>query len=160
MSKLTKGTQLFFIDPDDDSVVRVTKLTAFNPGGAPADQVDVTDLDSLNSREFLKGLRNPGQASGTIMANPDQESHLRLHELAESTDDTGPVLKWAIGWGDGTDAPTVDSNAEFVLPTTRTWFTFEGYVSDFPVDFQLNSAVQTTLSIQRSGGSTWAKKST
>lgn len=157
MSKLTKGTQLFFVDPADDSVVRVTKLTAFNPGGAPADQIENTDLDELNTKQYLKGLRTPGQATGNVLANPGEASHIRLAQLAEDT--TIGNLKWALGWGDGTDAPTADTDGDFVLPTSRTWCTFEASVSDFPFDFQLNTTVNTALTLQRSGGLTWTPKS-
>ncbi|WP_366525632.1 phage tail tube protein [uncultured Microbulbifer sp.] len=45
-----------------------------------------------------------------------------------------------------------------MLPDSRTWFTFEGYVADFPFDFQQNSLVTGEMSIQRSGGSAWTVK--
>ena len=63
-----------------------------------------------------------------------------------------------MGWADGTAVPTHDSNGDFVLPTTRTWFIFEGYVSDFPFDFAANTVVTTQAAIQRSGGSAWIRK--
>jgi hypothetical protein len=158
MAKLTKGMQLFFIDPADRAVTRVTGLTGFNPGGAPADQVEITDLDELETKNYLKGLRTPGQASGTVLADPTVAAHIRLHEMVE--DGSIGNVEWVIGWGDGTVAPTADSNGNFNLPTTRTWYQFDGYVSDFPFDFQLNTVVSTALTIQRSGGGTWQKKTT
>lgn len=156
MAKQTKGMQLFYIDPADNSVGRVTGLTNFNPGGAPADQIEVTDLDELETKNYEKGLRTPGQATGTVLADPTVAVHIRLHAMVE--DGTIGNVQWAVGWGDGTTAPTADSNGNFNLPTTRTWYTFEGYVSDFPFDFQLNTVVNTALTIQRSGGGTWQKK--
>lgn len=155
MSKLTQGTEVYFIDPDDDSVVKITKLTNFNPGGSPADQIEDTDLDA-SVKTYKKGLRTPGQATATIFADPTEASHLRLHELSE--DDTDQTIKFVIGWSDGTTAPTVDSAGDWVLASTRTWFEFDGYVADFPLDFATNTVVQTSLSIQRSGGSTWTEK--
>lgn len=155
MAKLTQGTHIFFIDPDDESVVRLTKVDAGNPGGDPADQIDVTSLESF-SKEFVAGLRTPAQATFGINADPGEESHVRAYEL--SRENPAPVIKWAIGWSDGTAPPTVDSNGEWVLPTTRTWFTFLGYVADFPFDFATNSVVKTTIAIQRSGDSTWTPK--
>jgi hypothetical protein len=158
MSKLTQGTQIYFIDPVDDSIVAVECATAFNPGGAPADQIEDTCLED-QERSYRRGLRTPGQASLTINADPENASHVRLHELSESDASDGTeILKWAVGWSDGTAAPTVDSNGDFNLPTTRTWFTFQGYVADFPFDFALNTVVTTQISIQRSGGSAWVKK--
>lgn len=156
MSVLTQGTKVYFIDPDSLEVVAVQCATAFNPGGQPADQIDVTCLEELVARTYKKGLRTPGQASLTINADPQYASHVRLHELSEESTDRN--IKWAVGWSDGTAAPTADSDGDWVLPTTRTWFTFEGYVSDFPLDFAMNTVVVTAATIQRSGGSTWTPK--
>lgn len=156
MSVLTQGTQVYFIDPDDLSIVPILKATAFNPGGAPSDQIEDTPLEEPTTRTYKKGLRTPGQASLTINADPQIESHVRLHELSEEATDRR--IKFAVGWSDGTAAPTADTEGEFVLPTTRTWFTFEGYVSDFPLDFAQNAVVTTAASIQRSGGSVWTPK--
>lgn len=155
MSILAQGTQIFFIDPADDSVVTVECATTFNPGGAPADQIEDTCLED-QERSYRRGLRTPGQASMTINADPRNASHVRMHELSE--DDTVETMKWAVGWSDGTDLPTVDSVGDFVLPTTRTWFIFQGYIADFPFDFAANTVVTTAVSIQRSGGSAWIKK--
>ena len=63
--------------------------------------------------------------------------------------------------GSGTSATataTLASRPTFVFPNTRTWFTFQGYVSDFPFDFSQNTVVTTEASIQRSGDSNWIKK--
>ena len=136
MSVLTQGTQIYFIDPEFDSngpgVREVECATTFTPGGNPADQIEDTCL-SDTSRSYKPGLRTPGQATLGLNADPENESHVRLHELSET--DPSPTLKWAVGWADGTAVPTLDSNGDFVLPTTRTWFIFGGYVSDFPFDF-------------------------
>lgn len=155
MSILAQGTKIYFIDPDDDSVVQVNCATTFSPGGAPADQIEDTCLEDYE-RSFKPGLRTPGQATMGINADPRNASHIRLHQLSE--ENPQPTLKWAVGWSDGTADPTVDSSGDFVLPTTRTWFTFQGYVADFPFDFAQNTVVTSTISIQRSGGSAWVKK--
>lgn len=159
MAKLTQGTQIYFIDPAADSngaaVVVVKGVTTFNPGGNPAGQIETTPLDEF-VRSYLPGLRTPGQASMAINADPAEASHIRLHELSE--ENPQKILKFAIGWSDGTAAPTLDSADEFVLPTSRTWFTFSGYIADFPFDFSRDTVVTTQCSIQRSGGSDWVKK--
>lgn len=158
MSKLTQGTEIYFLDDQgsDPVVVKVQCPTAFNPGGNPADQLDDTCLDAV-SRAYKSGLRTPGQASLNINADPENESHTRMHEFSEMN--PSPELKWAVGWSDGTAAPTVNSvGDDFNLPATRTWFTFQGYISDFPFDFQGNSLVASAVSIQRSGGAAWIEK--
>lgn len=62
------------------------------------------------------------------------------------------------GSGTGATATAVLDELDLVVPDTRTWFKFRGYVSDFPFDFSQNTVVTTELSIQRSGGSSWIKK--
>jgi len=240
MSMLTQGTQIYVLAPlvggGGYEVLNIECATAFNPGGSPSDQIEDTCLEETDARTYLRGLRTPGSASLTVNADSRNASHLRLHQLSNSEDQT--PLKWAVGWSDGknvkptlavagsiasvnvtaggtgyTSAPTVaitggggsgatatavvsggavvgvtitnkgtgytsvptvaftggaGSGAiatavrsvvpDFVLPQTRTWFTFQGYVSDFPFDFTGNAVVVTQAAIQRSGGSTWIPK--
>lgn len=155
MAILAQGTKIYFIDPADDSVVAVDCATTFTPGGNPADQIETTCLEDFD-RSYLAGLRTPGQASMTVNADPANASHVRLHQLSEAN--PADVLQWAVGWSDGTAVPTVDSQGDFSLPTSRTWFTFSGYISDFPFDFAANTVVTSAITIQRSGGSNWQVK--
>lgn len=62
------------------------------------------------------------------------------------------------GAGSGAAGTAVLGNYDFSLPTSRTWFVFDGYVSDFPFSFAANTVVTTAATIQRSGGSAWIKK--
>ncbi|AXA66751.1 phage tail tube protein [Pseudomonas oryzihabitans] len=74
---------------------------------------------------------------------------------------SAPTIAFSGGAGTGAAATAaVSSEADFNLPASRTWFVFEGYVSDFPFDFAANSVVSTAATIQRSGGSAWIPKST
>lgn len=158
MSVLTQGTHIFFKDPAGStggSIVRVRKATALNPGANPADQIEETDLEETNSKQYRRGLRTPGQATMTVNATPSEPSHVRLSELAEGDEDT--VLEWFVGWSDGTEEPTITAG-EVVLPTTRTWYKFQAYVSDFPFDFQGNTLVATQVTMQRSGKGEWIAK--
>lgn len=158
MSKLSQGTQVYFIDNSgsDTDLVTVECATTFNPGGNPADQIEDTCLEDT-TRSYQPGLRTPGQASLGLNADPTNDSHVLMHELSQT--DPCPVLQWAIGWSDGTAPPTVNPlTGGFTLPTTRTWYTFSGYISDFPFDFTANSVVTSTVTIQRSGAATWTPK--
>ena len=237
MAILTQGTQVYALmpsvaNPSTLEVVEIECATAFEPGGNPADQIETTCL-SQKVRNYLRGLRTPGQASLTVNADPRNASHVRLYQLSE--DDTIASVAWAVGWSDGNDelgigrgvasvtvsnggtgytgtptvtfsappaggttatgivtvnagvitgvvitnpgsdyvsAPTVTFSGagtgaagtaalgdyDFSLPTTRTWFLFDGYVSDFPFSFAANAVVTTAATIQRSGGSAWIKK--
>lgn len=162
MSILTQGTQVYVLVPSaaDPAVFEVLEIecaTAFSPGGNPADQIEVTCL-SDKVRRYLRGLRTPGQASLTLNADPRNASHVRLHQLSE--DDSIESLAWAVGWSDGFNIPpTLNVGGDdFVLPPSRTWFVYDGYVADFPFDFAANTVVSTAATIQRSGGSAWIRK--
>jgi len=154
MAILSQGTKIYFIDPSDDSVVTVKCATTLTPGGNPSDQIETTCLEEF-SRSYLPGLRTPGQATIGLNADPSVPSHVRMGELAEQNPQE--VLKWTVGWSDGTEAPTV-ADGDFVLPDTRTWFSFQGYISDFPFDFAQNTVVTTSVTVQRSGASSWTQK--
>lgn len=158
MSIVAQGTEIFYFNPDDPTpaIDRVVCATTFSPGGNPADQIEDTCLEDFE-RSYKPGLRTPGQATMGINADPNNDSHIALHQLSQSN--PSPVLKFAVGWSDGTSAPTLNGTSDdFILPTDRTWFVFEGYVSDFPFDFSQNTVVTSQVTIQRSGGSQWIKK--
>ena len=158
MSVVTQGTQLFVLA--NGVVSEIECITAFSPGGSPADQIDDTCLSERNTRKYKKGLRTPGQATATLNADPANASNLMLSNMAESNDQSD--VTFAIGWADGESKPTIGSSEGAVdgltLPSDRTWYVFKGYVSDFPFDFQGNTVVQTSATIQRSGQGAWIPK--
>mgnify|MGYP003634253410 CR=1 FL=1 len=88
---------------------------------------------------------NAGVITGVVITNPG------------SGYVTAPAVTFT-GAGTGAAGTAVLSDFDFVLPDTRTWFIFEGYVSDFPFDFAANTVVTTAATIQRSGGSAWIRK--
>lgn len=158
MSVLTQGTHIFFLDPTAEggpAIVRVRKATGHNPGANPADQIEETDLEETNTKQYRRGLRTPGQSTITVNATPSEPSHVRLNELAEADEDTQITV--IVGWSDGTEPPTLVTDT-LTLPDTRTWFTYDAYVSDFPFDFQSNTLVATQCTMQRSGKGTWKPK--
>lgn len=160
MSVVTQGTQMYVLN--NGVVSEVECITSFSPGSSPADQIEDTCLSETNTRSYKKGLRTPGQATVALNADPANASHVMLSNLAESSDQTN--LTFAIGWADGTADPTTatagdpDAVDGLSLPDTRTWYVFQGYVSDFPFDFQANTVVQTSATIQRSGQGVWVPK--
>ncbi|SCZ14812.1 phage tail tube protein, partial [Pseudomonas sp. NFACC37-1] len=71
-----------------------------------------------------------------------------------------PTVAFTGGAGTGAAATAELGDGGLSLPNTRTWFVFDGYVSDFPFDFAANAVVSTAATIQRSGGSAWIRKVT
>lgn len=171
MAVKTQGSQLFGLfpsltTPGEFEVLHVECMNNFNGGGNPADQIVIECLDKT-TREYMKGMRTPGQATFTIDADPRNDSHVRLHQAAESDSEEYEMIHWVLGWSDGpknaagenTALPTLNADGDdFELPDTRTWYLFDGYVGDFPFDFAANSTVKTGVSIQRSGPSAWLRK--
>lgn len=145
MSLNVQGSNLYFIDPaSGGSIVEVGCVTTLDGLTASRDQNDVTCI-SDEARRFEAGLLSPGAATFTILFDPNDESHVRLHELYRA----GDTLKWALGLSDGTAAPSgIDSNGDFTLPTSRSFIAFDGYVSDFPWSLAVGAKVTNNLSIQ------------
>lgn len=154
MSVRTQGTELYTIDPSDGSIVTVGCPTSIDGIDASVEQVETTCLNSL-AREYVAGMPTPGSASFGINFDPADISHAFLEEMYLA----GTTLQWAIGWSDGTGVPptsTTDSDGDyiFVLPSSRTWTTFEGFINSFPLSFALNAVVQSTIGVQISGART------
>jgi hypothetical protein len=146
MSVKTQGTDLYAIDPADNSLLVVGCVTSIDGIDTPIDQVETTCLQDT-ARSYIAGLATPGTATFGINTDPSDEAHVRLHQLKVA----GETIQWAIGWADGTADPTADTNGQFNLPTTRSWITFEGFMNSYPFSFQQNSVVQSTIGIQVSG---------
>lgn len=147
----TAGTELYFLDPDDCSVVQVGCPTSITGLDSTIEQLETTCLESL-ARTYEAGLATPGTASFTLSFEPQDPSHSRLLELKAA----GTTLKWVIGFPDGTGIdPTGSMNSAgdcaFTLPGTRTWMEFDGFVNSYAFDFSLNALITATVGIQVSG---------
>lgn len=171
MAILSQGSQVFALapseaDPEVLEVLTVSCATAFTPGGNPADQIETTCLED-SDRQYLPGLRTPASATLTVNFDPSEPSHVRLFELAQMN--PPPTLQWALGWSDGprdalgenTSLPTLNTAGDdFELPDDRTWFLFDGYLSDVPFDFASNTVVTSAATIQRTGPGVLVPKET
>lgn len=148
MSVKTQGTELFFINVD--TIVKFACPTGITGLGGATDQIDTTCLGD-NERTYVQGLANPGTVSVPFNFDPSQTSHQDLFDLKEAGDN----LNWLIALSDGTNQPTLDSNDEFVAPSSRTSAEFVAYISDVNIDVATNEVVRGTLTLQRSGAVTW-----
>jgi hypothetical protein len=142
MAKLTQGTSLFWID---GATVRQVAATNINGLSAQRDSIETTDLEA-EAKTFMPGLMSPGSAQFSIQFDPSNAVHTALHSAYKA----GTVLKWALGWSDGTAVPTTAAG-EFTLPTTRSFLNFDGFIQDVTFDFSLNTVVNSQVSIQVSG---------
>lgn len=142
----TQGTELYFIDPETGLPVAVGCVTTIDGIDTTVEQVETTCLEA-DARTYIAGLATPGAATFGINTDPQDASHVRLHQLKVA----GTTLQWALGWSDGTGIPPTSDSNGFVLPATRSWITFDGFMNSFPFNFALNSVVQSTVGIQISG---------
>ena len=142
----TQGTTLYAIDPADESVITVGCVTSVDGIDTSIEQIETTCLSDA-ARTYLSGLATPGSATFGINFDPSDATHVRLHALKVA----GTTLVWALGFSDGTAAPTADSGGTFDLPTTRSWVRFNGFMNSFPFSLQPNTVVQSTVGIQISG---------
>jgi hypothetical protein len=145
MSLNVQGSQLFFIDPEtDDTVVDVGCVTQIGGIGASREQVDTTCITDI-ARRIEAGMLQPGAANFTILFDPRNTAHVRMHQLYRE----GLQIQWALGLSDGQGiAPGGDSDGQFNLPATRSWLTFEGFINDFPWDFAIGQKVSNNLALQ------------
>lgn len=150
MALKAQGSDIFAIDPADGSLLDVGCVTSISGIDTTIDQIETTCLNNL-TRTYEAGLATPGAASFGLMFDPADVNHIRLHQLKTA----GTTLQWVIGLSDGTANPTTGTDSsgdpEFVLPPTRSWIQFEGYMNSYPFEFALNSMVTSTVGIQVSG---------
>lgn len=149
MAIKTQGTHIYIVDPDETEPVVITVQCAISASGlnAARDQLESTCLES-SARTYEPGLATPGQMSMTLNFDPSYASHTRIYELWQA----GTKFELAIGLSDGTAAADVDSDGEFDLPTSRSFFVcHDAYFADVPIDLALNALVTANVSIQLSG---------
>lgn len=150
MTIRSQGTDLFTIDPATGALLDVGCITSLDGIDTAIDQIETTCLNDI-TRTYEAGLSTPGAATFGLQFDPSEVNHIRLHQLKTA----GTQLKWAIGFSDGTVAPTTGTDSsgdeEFVLPPTRSWLVFDGYMNSFPFTFGLNTMVTSTVGIQVSG---------
>lgn len=143
MAKLTQGTTLYFLD--DEGAVQAVAATSINGISAQRESIETTDL-GCNAKTFMPGLMAAGKAQFAVHFDPSNPVHTKLHDLYVN----GATLHWALGWSDGTAAPTVTAGA-LQLPLGRTFLTFDGFLTDVTFDFAINNVVNSQVSIQISG---------
>ena len=150
MAIKTQGTHVYIIDSGavgGAAVLNIQCAISVEGIGGGRDQIDITCLED-QGRSFEAGLISPSTVTLNLNFDPKNASHVRLHELYEA----GTKFDMAIGFSDGTAAPTVDEDGLFDLPTSRSFITTsDTYVADFPLSFAQNAVVTSGVTLQLSG---------
>lgn len=142
----TQGSHLFFLNPGETPAVVEVSVKQVSGISAGRSQIEITDLAETTAKKFVSGLAEPGQATFELQFDPSSTNHTTLHGHYKA----GTVLKFALGWSDGTAEPTITADA-LTTPTTRTWLKFEAYIIDMSFDFSGNNVVTASCSLQVSG---------
>lgn len=140
----TQGTELWYLSAPN-VMTKVGKVTGLTGTGGPNNKIDTTDLDSTE-KESIAGLPDPSAINCPINFTPSLAAHQALYALWQS----GAEVPWVVGLSDGTAPPTAASGT-ITFPTTRTFYQFQGYIADFPIDAAVDSKLETAMTVQRSG---------
>jgi hypothetical protein len=150
MAQKTQGTELYYVK-DPDTIVKVGKCTGVTSTGGGRTKIDTTDLDSTE-KESIGGLPDPAAVATPLNFDPKVQAHRDLYELYMLGEENG-TRTWLTGLSDGTAAPTI-ADGVITYPTSRTFFDFQGYIADFPIEAAVDSKLTTAMTVQRSGPKT------
>ena len=168
MARRTQGSDIWVVAKstliaDEFELVKIECPLNFKPGTDSKDRIEDTCLSQEEYKTYMEGggLKDTGQATFEINADPRKESHGRLYDLELSGED----CTWVVGWAGKTKGsvknivPTIDvETGEVTLPTGRSWNKFSGYVDSFSMDIDANTVVKTTVTIQRSSSVAWIRE--
>lgn len=119
--------------PAADSYVAVGRVKSITGPQVQKEQVEVTTLDSTGGfKEFLSGIKDPGQATFDIVFDPANNQHLgiRADSLALSA---AAMRNWKIVW----------TNGETVY--------FQGEVLGYNRSTEPNTPLTASITVQISG---------
>lgn len=170
MARRTQGSDIWVVDqsattPTEFELVKIECPINFKPGTDSKDRIEDTCLGQEENKTYLEGggLKDTGQATFDINADPRKVTHVRLYNLEKS----GISRTWIVGWAGATKGsvknivPTIDAaTGEVTLPSGRSWNKFTGYVDSFPMDLEANTVVKTTATIQRNSSVDWITETT
>src|SRR5690606_10174836 len=147
----TAGTELYFLDPDDCSVVQVGCPTSITGLDSTIDQLETTCLEST-ARTYEAGLATPGTATFTLNLDPQDASHKRLLDLKTA----GLSTKWVIGFPDAigtapSGAAGAAGHCDLPPPSNRTGLEFLGFGHSYALDFSMNPLAAAPVGIQVPG---------
>ena len=168
MARRTQGTDIWVVDeskstPGEFELVKVVGALNIKPGTDSKERIEITPLDEEESKKYMEGggLKDTGQATFELNADPKEASHGRLYDLEVSGKERTFIVGWA-GKNKGeakSIVPTVEAATGAVtLPVGRSWNKFTGYIDSFPMDIDANTVVKTTVTIQRSTKVEWIRE--
>ncbi|ENR2980352.1 phage tail tube protein [Acinetobacter nosocomialis] len=140
-----QGTNVFIFD--GTAITKAACINGIDLGSDSTSKIENTCLEETDSKGYLTGLNDPGDGSITFNLDPENDTHLKIIELAEDR----AVLTMYLGGSDGTGEPTVASGT-VTLPTTRTFWSFQATLAPSTPTFEADSLVSYQITMQRKTG--------
>jgi len=136
----TQGTSLYFAYNDQVHEVECSSISGIG-GSRNTSTIQTLQAESAT---IIAGAQQPGSPSFAVYIN-NSETQKVLQELYQNAQS----VKWAVGLSDSDVEATFAT--ELTLPATRSWLSFEGFITDFPFEFAVDSVVECSITIQMAG---------
>lgn len=131
---ITQGTTIAISDGSSpETFLTIGEVVSIDGPGGNADVIDVSDLES-DYREKRIGLLDEGQVTIEFKYDPDDTGQ----EAARAARNTREVSTFRITCPD----------------SPATTFTFQAYVSGFPLNFAVSDVIRGTMTLEITGGVT------
>src|SRR5699024_10867880 len=118
--------------------------TSISGAGSTNESIETTCL-SDDSRTYIPGLSSPGEVTFDVNFSTSDTSHMLLEDMRKNR----TVAAWAIGFSDGTSAPTYATDK--LTFTSRSAIAFNGFVTSVEFGFEQNAVVTASIGIQVTG---------
>lgn len=138
----TTGTTLHVYDEAASKLYDIEASGISGIGGSRA----VNNAQNLKDESVtvIPGAITPTSASFTLYLDTGSEEQKALYQLYK----TAKVVDFYVGITDDIDnVPTLDG-AVLTIPTTRTFAHFRGFLTDFPLEFAVDSLVECNVTVQ------------
>lgn len=146
MGVLSQGTHVWIAHGSPKTLTRMKCIKEFTWGDDSVGETDTTCLDSddpVKTSEYTSVT--PGEGSMAIDTDPENDSHIIALDLAQDRE----VVEVYMGWSDGVGVPTLGSDSEVVLPTTRTWSSGTAQLRKNPVTTSIDALNRHTIPFKR-----------
>jgi hypothetical protein len=146
----SQGTEIFYVSAPTvvTKIAQVVELP--EAGGGPADEIEVTHLDSL-MKEFIAGLSDNQPITFPVRFDP------ALHTALWTLKNSGVVVPIMIAFADGTGTPTAAAGA-FSALSTRSNLRGQAFVQNFTWNNPANSVLNSTVTLRPTGLFTFTAK--
>ncbi|MBT2771313.1 hypothetical protein J7J47_03595 [Halomonas sp. ISL-60] len=140
----TTGTTLHVHDVDADEIHNVKSSAISGVGGSRA----TSNIQNLQDESVtvIPGAITPTAASFTIYLDTGSVEQKALYQLYK----TAKVVDFYVGLTDDPDLENVPTLAGSVLtlPESRSFAKFSGFITDFPLEFAVDSVVECSITVQ------------